>query len=207
MKKTIIAILALAGVASAANELNIPTAGNFYAGNYEFSFTLNEGLLGATDVSDILAVYWGSYSTESLYSNGYILSWSEGDVITLKVGDGAMGNLGNSAAVAKITESTTFVPNGASDRSATFSTALTMGETYTIKNVGADQLQTVSLYKGDTLLETVTYNGNMGGGNASTTMGSVFNADYAVTETVPEPATATLSLLALAGLAVRRRRK
>lgn len=205
MKKSIIAILALAGVASAANELNIPTGGNFFAGNYEFSFTLNEGVLGATDVSDILAVYWGTYSTANLGSNGYILSWSEGDVITLKVGDGAMGNLGDSADVAKITESTTFVPDGASDRSVTFSTALTMGETYTIKNVGANQSQTVSLYKGDTLLETVTYNGNMTGGNADTTMGSVFNADYAVA--VPEPATATLSLLALAGLAVRRRRK
>ena len=40
-------------------------------------------------------------------------------------------------------------------------------------------------------------------GNKQTDITSMFNATY----TVPEPTTATLSLLALAGLAARRRRK
>ena len=53
--------------------------------------------------------------------------------------------------------------------------------------------------------------GKINTGTASTSLGPVFNLGYndvAIRlEVIPEPATATLSLLALAGLAARRRRK
>jgi MYXO-CTERM domain-containing protein len=49
-----------------------------------------------------------------------------------------------------------------------------------------------------------SYKGNMNG-NANLTY--VVNTQQISTQVVPEPATATLSLLALAGLAARRRRK
>ncbi len=211
MKKTIIAFFAcvgLAGVAAAApNDLGIASGGNFWGGDFTLTFTLNEGALSADDTTDVLALYWGTYSSSNYYSNGITLTWASDDAVTLYIGDGAMSEVGTSADVAAISEATTFT--GA--RGATFSTTLSMGETYTLVNVGGNGKQTVSLYAGasatGTALETVTYNGNMNGGDANTTMGSVVNAQYAAAPAVPEPATATLSLLALAGLAARRRRK
>ena len=213
MKKTIIALLALSGMAMAAapNELGIASGGNFWGGDFTLTFTLNEGALSATDTTDVLALYWGTFSTGEYYSNGITLTWSSDEAVALYIGDGSMGGVGSSADSAQITESTTF----SGSRGATFSTTLTMGETYTLKNVGGDGNQTVSLYAGTDVtgaaLGTVTYNGNMNGGNADTTMGSVVNSQYAYVPTpapsVPEPTTATLSLLALAGLAARRRRK
>ena len=206
MKKTIIALMALAGVAAAApNDLGIAPGGNFWGGDFTLTFTLNEGALSADDTTDVLALYWGTYSSANYNSNGITLTWASDDAVTLYIGDGAMSNVGESADVAAISEATTF--NGG--RGATFTTTLSMGETYTLKNVGGNGNQTVSLYAGASAtgaaLETVSYNGNMNGGNADTEMGSVVNAQYAVA--VPEPTTATLSLLALAGLAARRRRK
>ena len=51
MKKTLIALMALAGVAMAdgTNEFNVPTLGNFYAGDYCFSFTIDEADVIYTD--------------------------------------------------------------------------------------------------------------------------------------------------------------
>ena len=208
MKKTIIALMALAGVAAAApNELGISTGGNFWGGDFTLTFTLNEGALSATDTTDVLALYWGTFSTGDYYANGITLTWSSDSEVSLYIGDGAMASVAGGDEGANITENTSF--NGL--RGATFGTKLSMGETYTLVNVGGDGNQTVSLYSGvsanGVALETVNYNGNMNGGNADTTMRSVVNAQYGYTPAVPEPTTATLSLLALAGLAARRRRK
>ncbi len=208
MKKTIIALMALAGVVAAApNDLGIATGGNFWGGDFTLTFTLNEGALSATDTTDVLALYWGTWSTSDYYANGITLTWTSDDAVSLYIGDGAMGSVAGGDSGANITESTTF--NGL--RGAAFSTTLSMGETYTLVNVGGNANQTVSLYAGASAtgkaLETVTYNGNMNGGDATTTMRSIVNSQYAYTPAVPEPATATLSLLALAGLAARRRRK
>ncbi len=208
MKKTLIALMALAGAACAdeiPNDLNIAPGGNFWGGDFTLTFTLNEGVLSASDTIDVLALYWGTYTDANYNSNGITLTWASDEEVTLYIGDGSMAGVGESASVAKITESTTFTGG----RGATFTTKLEMGKTYTLVNVAGNANQSVSLYSGldtsVTALETVTYNGNMNGGNADTTMGSLVNSQYAVS--VPEPTTATLSLLALAGLAARRRRK
>ena len=88
--------------------------------------------------------------------------------------------------------------------SVAFTTTIQKGVEYTLSVTGASAAMPPTLSWTDAELGTqsetlASYNGNMNG-----------NADivYAVnTEMIPEPATATLSLLALAGLAARRRRK
>ncbi len=83
---------------------------------------------------------------------------------------------------------------------------LAVGKTYTVSFAseafieGTDRMQqVVNLTEGGTVLGTATFVGNMGGNNGWATSMAL--------KSVPEPATATLSLLALAGLAARRRRK
>ncbi len=224
MKKYItLAALLAAGTACAhaANDLNISSGGNFWGGDFTFGFTVTEDALSATDTTDVLALYWGTYSSSNYYSNGFTLTYT-GDGIQLYVGDGAMAEVGASADVAEITEATTFT--GA--RGATFTTLLTVGESYVIKNVGGNGGQSVSLVaaawdntknayvieKDATALETVTYNGNMNGGDANTTMGSLVNSDYNASANVvviPEPSAFGMlaGLGALALVAARRRRR
>ncbi|MBE6401541.1 MAG: PEP-CTERM sorting domain-containing protein [Verrucomicrobia bacterium] len=223
MKKYItLAALLAAGTAcanAASNDLSISPGGNFWGGDFSFGFTIDTGTLSDSDKTDVLALYWGTYSDANYYSNGFNLTYTN-DGIELYVGDGAMANVGASADVATITETTTFT--GA--RGATFNTLLTVGESYVIKNVGGDGNQTVSLYAatwdsaqeayliGTEALETVTYNGNMNGGNANTTMGSVVNSAYSVSTNitvVPEPSAFGLlaGVGALALVASRRRRR
>ena len=223
MKKYItIAALLAAGTAfanAASNDLNISPGGNFWGGDFSFGFTINEGTLSATDTTDVLALYWGTYTHSDYYSNGFNLTYTN-DGIQLYVGDGAMANVGSDADVAKITESTTFTGS----RGATFSKLLTVGESYVIKNVGGNGNQTVSLYAatwdstqaayliGKEALETVTYNGNMNGGNAETKMGSIVNSAYSISTNitvVPEPSAFGLlaGVGALALVASRRRRR
>lgn len=67
----------------------------------------------------------------------------------------------------------------------------------------AETVTGLSLEAGNTLL--FVYGDNSGGG--ANTISNLTSSYTLATVTVPEPATATLSLLALAGLAARRRRK
>ena len=232
MKKTLIALMALASVAMGApNDLGITTADNFYAGDYAFTFTVAENQLSAEDTSDVLGLYYGSFNANAYYSNGFVLNYNvDSGAITLSVGRGSMGNVGT-AQNPSITESTTFSINGDGVSGGTFATTLVVGQTYTLLNVvgSGDTTCNVSLYAGSlnynvdgwyswsevdgaavltpaVALGTISYKGNMHGGDASTTMVSVGNSAYGI-QIIPEPATATLSLLALAGLAARRRRK
>ncbi|MBR6798123.1 MAG: PEP-CTERM sorting domain-containing protein [Opitutales bacterium] len=219
MKKYItLAALLAAGTAcanaEAPNDLNISPGGNFWGGDFSFGFTINPGTLSPSDTTDVLALYWGTYSAANFNSNGFTLTYHADDDIRLYVGDGAMANVGESADVAKITEATTFIGG----RGATFTTSLSLGKSYVIENVGGDSNQTVSLYAatwdstqekylivGTEALETVNYNGNMNGGNADTVMGSVLNSAYVV----PEPSAFGLlaGVGALALVASRRRRR
>lgn len=90
----------------------------------------------------------------------------------------------------------------------TFSTAITLTSTeqYTFKLVDATTLNDYT----DNLYYT-QFRTNTSSGNGAKIDGYGYNGDYPLisvkTQTIPEPTTATLSLLALAGLAARRRRK
>lgn len=91
------------------------------------------------------------------------------------------------------------------ERTVTLSGApIEIGHEYTAVIIGESDKQYVYLYDDQaTLLASGSYNGNMDGNlNDSGALFTYENPTYAA----PEPATATLSLLALAGLMARRRR-
>ena len=90
----------------------------------------------------------------------------------------------------------------------TFSKAITLASstTYTFKLVDATSHEA---YTGN--VYSAQFRTNTSGGNGAKIDNQHFNGDYPVirveTKSIPEPTTATLSLLALAGLAARRRRR
>ncbi len=194
MKKTIIALLALAGMASAATQIEFTTApsyaDNFWSNSYELTFTLDETYTLADGT--ILAGYWGADANGSLGANAIVLGGTDG-ALTLTIGRGDFNNLSNN----EISADTTF--NMTSD-AYTFNAQIETGVTYTLSVTGGNQSMVPTLTWADGTETGTSYKGNMNG-----------DADpirYGVNNTliVPEPATATLSLLALAGLAARRRR-
>ena len=210
MKKTIIALMALAGIAAAetvtttgltATFVNDPVnIGNCWAGDYTFTFTLTDDYTMA-DFGTVLAFYRGSAVNDTYGYNAIVLGGSD-DALTLTVGRGRAYNTVDNAT--GISAETTFTFAGGADDKVTFTTAIEKGVTYTLTVTGGDQAMTPTLtwVGGEEALNS--YKGNMNG-NANLT--SVVNPGTKVTEIVPEPTTATLSLLALAGLAARRRRK
>ena len=204
MKKTIIALMAMAGVAMGA-EYDITAGGNLYAGAFTLSFTLEENFAVSGDY-DILAAYYqvngNSYNVNAfqLNSNGSL---------TLNRG-GALSS----------TTLTNDVTTGTQDSSlfkTTEGTAYTLGAgDYVIEYLGGTNGSAAAeLYLNDVLVASFTggnhnMNGSQGGGLA---LKLQTNDSYSViqgkpvTPSIPEPTTATLSLLALAGLAARRRRR
>ena len=219
MKKSIITLIALAGVAGAAGtgEFSVSTAGNFYAGNYGFDFTIgaedvtyNDGIIVTLNGGTVLALY-GTYSGTEYYTNAFVFGVADG-AITLSVGRGSLYGLPNSNSSILPTTGYTFGSDSSAPDSGVFKNGdtpltLSVGTTYHINNVVIDGMQNVSIFQvggSSEALATVVYKGNMSGGNTSTVMSVWGNTVYNV---VPEPATATLSLLALCGLAARRRRK
>lgn len=203
MKKTLIALMALAGMASADiqdfDTLNFGTG--TFATDYSFSFMI-EPTDSITDYGSIVAYYGGSNYQSTYGSNVFQIAevTAEGSTevtYTLTLGVGTMnGGLTASSDIQKSTGVNYY-------RNKMFAEVLKTGVVYTVTGAnGKDQSIDVTLsWEGGS--ETITgFNGNMNGNNGTTW--SRVNDGYAV---VPEPATATLSLLALAGLAVRRRRK
>ena len=178
-KQLFTALLAVITLATPAarGELYVKTGGNFWGGSHAFTFTVTEGLLSTTtNTNDVLAYYGGTVTGTDYHVNAYVLNTDSDGNITLSVGDGHFnGTLGSSNTIVDATAFT-------SQRGADFTTTLTKGETYLVKVTGAsgDNGQSVSLYNASTgaLLETVSYNGNMNGGDASTTMSSATNASY-----------------------------
>ncbi len=229
MKKTLIALMALAGVASAAGtgEFVVPTGGAFAAGDYAFRFTIDEDDVTFTDSvitslngGNVLAMY-GLQNTGNYYTNGFVLNVENGS-ITLSVGRGAYANLNSSSA---ISSSTTYTiandgVSGGKVMAGESPLTLQVGTQYEVVSSleivsnpqtwdpnAKDLMQTVTIFEAgnyDSPLASIEYKGNMNGGTANTAMQVWGNSAYNVT--VPEPATATLSLLALAGLCARRRR-
>jgi hypothetical protein len=203
MKKTIIALMALAGAAAAATEeVNTITAawgtapvvaGNCWSADYTLTFTL-DALYTLEESGSVLGFYRGSAVNDTYGYNAIVLGGSN-DALTLTVGRGRANNTVDNAT--GINAGTTF----SFQDNVTFTTAIQKGVTYTLSVAGANQAMTPTL-TWDGGSETLdSYNGNM---NGDATITSALNPG---TITVPEPTTATLSLLALAGLAARRRRK
>ncbi len=213
MKKTIIALMALAGIA-AAESVTVNTidavftkapevAGNCWSGDYEFTFTLDDAYT-MENSGTVLAFYRGSAVNDTYGYNAIVLGGSE-DALTLTVGRGrANATVDNATG---INADTTFTFAGAADDKVTFTTTIQKGVTYTLTVTGGDQSMTPTLTWADGSETLASYKGNMNGNAALT---SVVNPGVSYTvelPAVPEPTTATLSLLALAGLAARRRRK
>ena len=226
MKKTLIALMALAGVASAAGtgEFVVPTGGQFAAGDYAFRFTIDEAdvtfaddIITSLNGGNVLAMY-GTQNTGDYHTNGFVLNVENGS-ITLSVGRGKYANLDSTSSA--ISSSTTYtlldggkLMNGESPLTLQVGTQYEVVSTLTIVDApqswdanAKDFMQTVTIFEAgsyDSPLASIKYKGNMNGGKADTEMQVWGNSAYNVT--VPEPATATLSLLALAGLCARRRR-
>ena len=203
MKKTLIALMALAGVAMADEHLAIIAeftqapvqAGNFWSGDYELTFTLAEDYT-LQHGGALVGFYRGSAVNDNYGYNAITLGGTN-DALTLTVGRGRVQNTLNNATGIGANTTVAYQDN------VTFTTAIEKGVTYTLSVTGGDQAMTPTLSwttaDGIQSEKLASYNGNMNGNAALT---------YAVnTVMIPEPATATLSLLALAGLAARRRRK
>ncbi len=214
MKKTIIALMALAGVAAAATE-EVDTitaawgtapvkAGNCWSADYTLTFTLDE-LYTLEDSGSVLGFYRGSAVNDTYGYNGIVLGGSN-EALTLTIGRGRAFNTVDDAT--GIAAGTSFTFANAADDKVTFTTTIQKGVTYTLSVTGGDQAMTPTLtWEGGS--ETLaSYKGNMNGDAALTT---ALNKGTITIEkqdpTIPEPTTATLSLLALAGLAARRRRR
>lgn len=208
MKKTIIALLALAGVAAAETTTTVDTidaawgtapavAGNCWSGDYTLTFTL-DSLYTLEGSGSVIGFYRGSATNDTYGYNAIVLGGTD-TALTLTVGRGRAYNTEDNAT--GIDAETYFTFAGGADDKVTFSTTIQKGVTYTLSVTGGDQAMTPTLtWNGGT--ETLaSYKGNMNGNAALT---NVLNKG---TITIPEPTTATLSLLALAGLAARRRRK
>ncbi len=202
MKKTLIALaaLAMASVASAADKpitFTIPTGGNFYGGSFEQDFKIDSGNFAET----VLMAYWGNNSSaQNPSANAYFIK-AENNLVTITVGRGHFNTYGD------ITSTWSWYVSDYKTGSFTFAKDDTLLTTYTLKVTGGDQAQqvTVTDCDGVALITFEAYNGNLNGGDngADTPITAQMNRQFAI----PEPTTATLSLLALAGLAARRRRK
>ncbi len=217
MKKTLITLMALVGMASAATTIDaqfttVPTTeDNFWADDYVLTFTLAKEYDIATSGA-IVGAYWGTQKNNNgddpgLSANAVYLTASSNGALTLNVGDGKLSSiLGNTGT---LDNTITFT----SARGTTFTgVTIEKGVTYTLTVVGANQSMTPTLTWDGGTATAAAYNGNMNGNTATMNYGVNPGITIEVpptpeTPAIPEPATATLSLLALAGLAARRRRK
>ena len=204
--------MALAGVAAASNYTYDATISQdgYWADAYTFQFLIAEDDIITNDT--VLTFYCTDFNTAPLFANAYMFQVADNGNITLKVGRGQI--------VADAWDATNSIPEARNDtqftidsgngNSAVFATnattplTLERGIVYTVIGVGtSSEVQTVTLTAADGTTSTVTYNGRMNGSNIANGLKTAFNQSFAV----PEPTTATLSLLALAGLAARRRRR
>lgn len=229
MKKTLITLLSLAGVAMAGVDGN--WAGNFSWGSGEtpltFTFTDGNSPLTIDSVSAVMtAVPSDADPTPEAVTAVYKTTTYQAGTFTpdVNVGDGGTWTLtlnftNNSTERMDITAITlgvfSFTGGGVSQGNdterpiiITMSGAMTGITNHTTKGAGTGSLEQVGLVMDDTLtLEagaSIALNFNVKENNTLGTFVGLTGATFSI---IPEPATATLSLLALCGLAARRRRQ
>ena len=200
--------MACCGVASAltiTEDTTMAPADNYYAGPFDFTLTIQD-ISGYTDGSaEYLLGYYANPAAGGGYAaNVFTLNFDGNGNATLSlhrvysvtVTDGAI------TAIGSIHNSSVFQANGSN---------YTLGVgTYKVDYLGGGNGSAAAdLYLGDVKVASFTkgsHNMNGGGGDGTATL-NVTVGSLTVNKAIPEPTTATLSLLALAGLAARRRRK
>ena len=199
--------MALAGVACAAS-YDMTKGGDLYAGEFTLTFEI-EDVTAVTGDDDILAAFYQTTGRD--YAANVITLNSNGTLWISRVNNITFDNgaITSAATHTAVRDKSIFTADGADY-------TLTAGS-YTLNYKGGTNGSAAA----DLLLDGVVVasftggshnmNGAEGGGS---TLNLETNDSYKVVATsypgmptVPEPTTATLSLLALAGLAARRRRK
>ena len=250
MKKTLIALMALASIASAAsigyNEmtdtqkagvvkswndtLTLTSESDVWANvNTGFSFTISFDIanINVSNTDSTIASFAGSHNANGWDDGKLLVRMSDSGSLTLINSHGTSSN-----SWSEYFDGSTFgnatVSAYSCDLGLTSAESTTSVTTYTL--VSNNDAKTFTIYKNgnqigqwtnwntDTGLTGLQLGGRFGGGNKITGNETVdfdnvtvWNKALDATEVsaliVPEPTTATLSLLALVGLAARRRRK
>lgn len=200
-------------IRSGASGTNI-TGGNFYAGDYTLSLWLDASSLSPTGESVLFAYSGGTFSG-SPYSNA--IAWNGADN-TLKLGRGSLNTdtLAMSWNNNFVTSSPLTLLDGLNNITIAVGSVTTSAGNETSATVWLNGVNVGSL---------ASYDARMNGGDADTEMSYLVNpnltygnvlltnmkletsTEIATFALMPEPTTATLGLMALAGLAARRRRR
>ena len=207
MKKTLIALVALAGVAAAGTiteDCIINKDGDLFAGAFDFTFTLDEAF-AVTGDSDLLLAYYQVNNGRDHSVNAFKLS-SKG-VLTLDRGKSL--TLSSDALTSDSTLGTTHDYSTFKVVGGTEAYTLTTPGTYTVQYLGGKNGEAAAnLLLGDVVVASFTGGShNMNGSEGDNASRQILYVKVNDAYVVPEPTTATLSLLALAGLAARRRRR
>ena len=183
----------------------IPYGGNFYASDYTISLWLDTSSL-TEGTQTTLFGYYGSNAGQSYGANALYLTSDA----KLGMGDGNLNTSTGSFSQNRgdVSEASVVVGGGLLN--------------VTLAATGANQSQSVDVYVNGSLLDTLSYNGNMNGNradiqgwiNPNLTWGGIQWTDAKLSAEqiagfaglqVPEPASASLGLLGLAVLMMRRR--
>ena len=208
MKKYITIAALLAAGSAFANALTITEdttmtpGGNFFAGEFEFSFEI-PGALDTNSAAYILGYYAATNASGGFSGNVFTLTGTtKGIVLSLDRVDSLTVADGTITAVNNVQNSSTFK----ADESAYI---LTAGNEYTVKYLGGNNNSAAAnLYLDDVLVASFSkaqHNMNGGGQTGTATLTVTVNDAYVI----PEPSTfgllAGLGALALVGTRRRRR--